>query len=439
MTTAVTITDLKRNLRESIKPIVSFRRGENCICANNSRESVKFERKDYGVIARISLSTQKKHRYDSSVFLDHVRELVTFLEGYARLHGDKYVVLKMPEEFNGVRFLAEDHPFLAYEQTHKLPLFRNVTGVNPYVRVLDESWYEQVLAHKDVFECHTRSLLAADSTMQLKVMDATLLFQKYSLYFEGFQDKIELKWDSEMTFISDTFGSLSFRSPLELIAAFNDLLSKIHKKQRIGNLYTPPRFHFDRFARNERLSSFLSEQLYGKLCAISDAAAVEVYFAGDVRVDKLRHKTLTMIVFVYHNHIIAMYEQDQPPYVFDRFEPWVAHLHQFFQNAHRKATEGDFEIFEEYIGALQNSLLRLEENNLEIIETERNCTMPTFEHVHLYKLLDKVVVRNKFEVRVFGFPHLYDAYLYYISLCATASCDIYMDTTIKAIKEKMTD
>lgn len=417
------LTKLKRDLRTKVKARVTFSRTGNLISFDNDKNIVSYNHHQQGLYASFQL-----HKTYYHVIRDHLSEILTFLESYAVLVGAKYIRVSVPFDFT-CDLLKE---YRMYSRDKELQLLFTHNQSSFDTKILDDSWFNWTIKNHTAVASYLHEMKEKDPTFTFSSLDSLRVLKPgpTSFYLQGYKGLFTIDYNHTNDGIISFRNSKpqSFQTEQELLAILNHEFTSVIKKQRLLNLYEPPRYHFDRF-----ISRYLSgigkmkSSVYHALHQITNAQRVEEVLSDAQKPKIIGFGSKNIGFFPFDNHIVLINKhRDQVLTFATEQEFYFALRHQLLFLAEYHFAD-DFVAYDEYLDLLSARLADFETGKLPSSGTTENNLEPIrFGDVRLFKIYDRLVVTSENTAHTFAVHERTKAQVCF--------CSAVVDVKIKELK-----
>lgn len=411
---------LQKAFKTSLPIQSSFRRDYTIIDIGNGDNNIVYSLNDYGFFANFQSSKKGE-----KPIRDHLNEILCALEDFAFGLGAKYIQLF----FRNDRFIIpgnNDQQLLTFETIahheqlqNLLPNFHQF----PFVKFFNPDWKTDKLKILTVLQ----HLL-----QQKKQKEPTFVYELHSefapqssyIYVDGFTGFLNIEFGEQEshTLVGPFETKHSFQTEEELSHVLDLVFSEIHKKQRLRNLYTPPKFHFENYLFDKNVvSSDVKEIIHHTLTQYVTPSRIE-----ETILKKPPFRTISIYrnkiqAFLFENVKIVINPYEKKVASFQNEVDFKNELHKNVLSMTHRYFSPSFDTTRAFITTLMTRLQQLQ-NGVNIGEEWDRSTIKSIcsKNIRLFQYIDQLVVQFEEEARSFSFNQMDEAFFFFSEKVADA-------------------
>ena len=411
------ITLLKKQLRDKMihyKPV--FSRSFDRIHFDGGKNQITFSEHFDGLY----VSLQTKDYYYHAIY-NHLSDILSFFQEYALILGMKYIRIT---EFSDLHFTSiyNDHHFLDIDKQNLNYLFPVIRNSYTFIKILDHDWFKKKKNVISDYELYIGDLQHQDPTFTYYVKH-DYFFDSHQFYYKGI--KGEFKFENEFIRYLDQNYRIDNH---DILSPIQSIFKSIETKQRIKNMFTPPKHHFETFLANKmtRVSREKRNECYNLLLATMTSEEIEVLFSQNPSFLPIyKYRLFDMYLLALRDDCYILFSSDMV-YQFPSYELAKNKLYQLMFRETREYFSGNFVQWSEGI----KDILHTYEQTMNGVFTGRQTDIsfiPPLKSngIRVEMILDRIVIIFGEQARSFSFEEQKQAYELFCQLVTNHYVEIY--------------
>ena len=418
MNTPKTLAALKKEFRENMPIKCTFRRGSDVIDVGNYYNTIGFGLMNGGFHAVLNCNQKNNNTLST-----HLNKILEQIEQFALGLGAKYIRLSIKNE-STIRFGKNDHHLHTFDKISDdadlETLFPILTSLS-WFKSLDDTWKTSLLSFHTTITLFFKEKKQNDPTFMYEMLYHHTGFSGVSFYFEGFQGvaKTTFSHEGKHHLISPLGTMYLFENSDELYHHLNLLFSEIHKKQRLQNLYSPPRFHLERYiSRILRNPTGLFDSIYGVCTQYTTPSRIE-----EVMMNNPTHRTISLYtekiqIFSLDHTKIVVDEKGSRVLGYEDEHTFKEGLRDMIKDMTLRYFSSEFDDFSVNLSLVMTRFHHVQ-NGINLNEDWNACSVDpiVLEDVRLYQFMNLLVVGYGEQARTFSLDQTKDAFALFTERC----------------------